>query len=475
MKKPATRLILFVLFAGFIMADGAMLSGCANMIPPTGGPRDSIPPVLLEVSPPDSTRGFTAGKITFLFNEYIELNNALENVIISPTLKNIPVIESRLRTLTVRIKDTLEPNTTYSINFGNAIRDINEGNELKDFTYIFSTGDHFDSLTLSGKVILAETGGTDSTLIVMLHRSQDDSAVVKDRPRYYTRVRPDGSFTFRYLPPGTFSIYALEDRGGTRQFTSPSQLFAFADKPVQTGAGAQPITLYAYREKAETSNQGGTTTTGGRPPRIAANQDKVLRIQTNISNNQLDLLKDLQITFNTPLKVFDTTKIRFTDDQFNNLPHAPFVLDSTRKVVTLKHPWVGGLGYNIIVNKDFAEDSLGRKLLRDDTLNFNARRETEYGSLKLRFLNLDMSKNPVLLFVQNDQVVHTHVFTGRDINIRLFTPGEYELRLLYDENRNGKFDPGEFIGKHRQPERVVPIPRRLNVKPNWDNEVDITL
>ena len=86
-----------------------------------------------------------------------------------------------------------------------------------------------------------------------------------------------------------------------------------------------------------------------------------------------------------------------------------------------------------------------------------------------------MSKNPVLLFVQNDQVKHTHVFTGRDVNIRLFVPGEYELRILYDENRNGKWDAGSFFGTRRQPERIIPLTRRLNVKANWDNEVDITL
>ena len=478
MKHPVTRFILLLFFAGFIMADGTMLSGCANMIPPSGGPRDSIPPVLLGVTPPDSTTGFRSKRIVFTFNEFVEANNPMENVIVSPTPRVMPSVNAHLRTVTVVISDTLEQNTTYAINFGNSIRDINEGNQLKDFTYIFSTGTYFDSLTLSGKVILAETGGTDSTLIVMLHRNLEDSAVYHERPRYYTRVKADGSFQFRYLPAGSFAIYALEDQGGTRQYRSLSQLFAFADQPVQTGANPQPITLYAYRGAPNTprgQTGAGTGATGGRPGRAAAPQDKVLRIQTNIVAEQLDLLSDLQITFATPLRTFDTTRIRFTDEQYNTIPRASFVLDTSRKVVTLKFPWASGGAYNIIVNKDFAEDTLGRKLLKDDTLSFKARRESEYGSLRLRFLNLDMSKNPVLLFVQGDEVKHTHVFTGRDVVIRLFNPGEYELRILYDENRNGKYDPGEFFGKHRQPERIIPVPRRLNVKPNWDNEVDITL
>jgi hypothetical protein len=201
----------------------------------------------------------------------------------------------------------------------------------------------------------------------------------------------------------------------------------------------------------------------------------MLRITTNIENEQLDLLGNLEVRFSNPLKTFDSTKLKFTDEQFNVIPSQAPVLDTSRKLLTFKHAWIGNTVYNIIVDRDFAEDSLGRKIPRNDTLSFRTRKDADYGSLKLRFLNLDMSKNPVLLFVQNEQVRYTHVFTGRDVNIRLFVPGEYELRILFDENRNGKWDPGEFFGKHRQPEKVQPLTRRLTVKPNWDNEIDITL
>ena len=479
MKKPFSIPVVFAfLFSFLLVTNGIGLSGCANIVPPTGGLRDSLPPVLLEARPDDSTVNFGAGRITFLFNEYVEVANLQENLIVSPTPKVMPVVESKLRTVTVRIKDTLEPNTTYSINFGNAIRDINEGNELKDFTYIFSTGPRFDTLTFSGKVILAESGGIDSTLIVMLHTNLDDSAVIKDRPRYYTRVDREGNFRFRYLPSGTFNIYALKDQG-MRRYQSKDQLFAFADQPIKPGPGSQPITLYAYREQPDRGGTGATTTGAGQQPRSLRNnnaaQDKFLRLTTNIENEQIDLLSDLEIRFPNPLKTFDTTKVRFTDDQFNNISNRNITLDSTRRVVKLRHPWLGNTVYNVIVDRDFAEDSAGRKILRNDTLSFRTKREADYGSLKLRFINLDLEKNPVLLFIQSDQVKHTHVFTNRDVNIRLFVPGEYELRLLFDENRNGKWDPGEFFGKHKQPERVMPISRRLNVKPNWDNEVDIRL
>jgi hypothetical protein len=95
--------------------------------------------------------------------------------------------------------------------------------------------------------------------------------------------------------------------------------------------------------------------------------------------------------------------------------------------------------------------------------------------VRLRFVNLDLSKNPVLLFVQNDAIIHSHVITGREFNARMFRPGEYELRILYDENKNGVWDPGKFFGERRQPEKGITLPKRLTVRANFENEVDVTL
>lgn len=479
-RRLPIQLLTALVIVAVLMTDGIGLTGCANIVPPSGGPRDSLPPVLVSATPRDSSINFTNNRVTFVFDEFVEVNNVMENLIISPTLKYTPVVESKLRTVSIRIRDTLEPNTTYTLNFGDAIRDVNESNEVSDFTYIFSTGPVFDSLQIRGRVIVAETGGTDSTLIVMLHTGLDDSAVVNNTPRYYTRTDRNGNFLFRNLPSDTFAIYAMKDEGGQKKYLSKGQLFAFADQPLRTAPNTTPdVTLYAYRETTETrtgNTPAASGTTSGRPIRNNnTNQDKILRVGTNLENEQLDLLNNLEVRFTTPLRTYDSTKVRFTDEQFNTIPGYPLVLDTSRKVLTLKYPWLGNTGYNVIVDKDFAEDTLGRKLLRTDTLNFRTRKESDYGAIKLRFLNLDMSKNPVLLFIQNDQVKHTHVFTGRDVNIRLFVPGEYDLRILYDENRNGKWDAGSFFGTKRQPERIIPLTRRLNVRANWDNEVDITL
>jgi len=382
-----------------------------------------------------------------------------------------------LRTITIRLKDTLEPNTTYSINFGRAIRDINEGNEMRDFTYIFTTGKYFDSLELSGRVLLAETGRPDSTLIAVLHRSLDDSAVAKENPRYFTRLDSGGHFTFRNLPSGTFRVYAMKAEGGMKRYTSPEQLFAFADSPVVINSSTRPVLLFAYAQPPEDKGKTTSTTTPARPGGVIKSgpQDKVLRIQTNLESSQLDLLSQLEIQFNGAIKTMDTTKARLTNEVYERIGNVRYQLDSTRKKLTVQTNWLPNRGYNLIVAKDFVEDSPGRKIIRDDTLSFRTKNTSDYGSLKLRFLNLDLSRHPVLQFVQGGQLKYSHVFTDRTVNIKLFQPGEYDLRILYDENRNGKWDPGEFFEKHKQPEKVQPLQRKLEVKPNWDSEVDITL
>jgi hypothetical protein len=236
------------------------------MIPPSGGDRDSLPPLLLKVSPPDSSKAFSTRTITFTFDEYIDQpQDFYKELLVSPNYSTPPTYDIKLRTLKITIKDTLEPNTTYYYNFGSAIKDVNEGNVLHNFSYIFTTGNTFDTLQLSGKVILAETGGIDSTLIVMLHRSGADSAVAKENPRYITRLDGKGNFRFQYLPAGTFYLYALKDEGGSKRYFGKS-LFAFADSAIEIKPGAVPVTLYAFEEKKEQQSSSIPNFTGGNRP-----------------------------------------------------------------------------------------------------------------------------------------------------------------------------------------------------------------
>src|SRR4249919_1418902 len=241
----------------------AVLSGCANIIPPTGGDRDSLPPLLVKVTPPDSSKNFSKKTITFTFDEYItEPQEFFKYLIVSPTYSKPPTYEVKLRTLTINIKDTLEPNTTYYYNFGDAIKDVNEGNVMHNFSYIFTTGDTIDTLQLSGKVLLAETGGIDSTLYVMLYQSGVDSAVINDRPRYIARLDGKGNFRFLFLPSGTYYIYVMDER----KLYSEQSLFGFRDSAVEIKPNATPVTIYAFVEEKQEHPPSIISFAGGNRP-----------------------------------------------------------------------------------------------------------------------------------------------------------------------------------------------------------------
>ncbi|HEV2833597.1 MAG TPA: Ig-like domain-containing domain [Hanamia sp.] len=193
-----------------------MGSGCAQIGSPTGGFRDSLPPVLLNSNPPNNSIHFKGNRVTLTFDEYVHLDKLQENLLVSPTPKINPNIDYKLKQVTIKIRDTLQPNTTYSLQLGNAIQDINENNPYPNFTYVFSTGSYIDSLTLSGNVELAETGKTDSTLLVFLYNDLTDSAVYKKKPKYITRVNGQGNFEFKNLAEGTYNVFALKDESGQK-------------------------------------------------------------------------------------------------------------------------------------------------------------------------------------------------------------------------------------------------------------------
>lgn len=477
MKKLPSSLAFTILLLSVLAAQLIVPVGCANQVPPLGGPRDSIPPTLMAVRPQDSAINFNSKKIIFEFNEYVQVDNPTENLLVSPTPKLNPEVTHKLRTITVTIKDTLEPNTTYSYNFGNAIKDINEGNVLKDFTYVFTTGQSLDSFHLEGKVMLAETGKTDSTLIAVLYKTGEDSAVMKQKARYIARLDRDGNYLFKNLPAGTFYLYTFKDEGGQKRYAGKTTLFGFADQPVEIGKTSVADTLYAYAEKEEPKKPPTVRTPpGGRNTGNNAAADKRLKIETSLQNGEQDLLSPFEVFFRSAsIKNFDTSKIRFTDDKYNPVSNYSFERDTSNKKITLNYKFVPGNAYSIIVDKDFAEDTAGRTLSKNDTLRFRARTEASYGSVRWRFPKLDLSRNPVLLFIQSEEIKFKYVFTNKEFISKLFIPGDYELRILYDDNKNGIWDPGQFFGTRKQPERVVQVPRKITVKANWDNESDFTL
>jgi len=466
--------LLFLLIVSLALVRIPLFTGCANIIPPSGGPRDSLPPALVSANPAMNSLHFNTKKIVLTFDEYLDPKDVRNNLTVNPVPKIQPLVTFHLKTITVELKDSLQLNTTYSLNFGRAITDINENNVLKYFTYNFSTGSYLDSTQYSGRVIMAYTGKPDSTLIAILHDRLYDSAVAKVKPRYATRLDSSGNFTFRHVKPGTYALYALKDESGTYEYTSREQIFAFADSPVNLEKSTAPLLLYAYQD---TSNAWHAKKTPAKVEVKKTDKEKIKRLVLtgNIPGGLLDLHNQLEINFEIPVRYWDSSKIYFSKDSFQTITQYHFLMDSLNKKLTLSYDWKENTQYHLILQKDFAEDTLGQKLLKIDTINFRTKKESDYGNVRLRFRNLNYDLHPVLLFFQSDKLAFSYTL-GKNLryNNKLFNPGEYELRVLYDRNQNGVWDPGDFY-QHRQPEIVVPVRKKLSVKANWDNEVDITL
>lgn len=449
----------------FLYISSTFNSGCAQIGAPTGGVKDTLAPVLVKATPGFKALNFKGNKITLSFDEYVEVLDVQNNVLVSPLQKNTPVISNNLKTITIKLRDSLKPNTTYSINFGNAIRDVNESNIFSNFTYVFSTGNTIDSLSLSGKVLLAETGQADSTLSVLLYSNTNDTAVQKTRPNYITKLKGDGSFQFNYLPQGNFNIYALKDGDGGKTYNAKTELFAFKDSVVNIIGQTNPVALFAYSEEKPGENK--------ITPILKPVLEKRLKYSSNLSGTQ-DLLLPLELKFNNRLKVFDTSKISFTDTNFNKISGASVSLDSTQKIISFKHNWKPGEAYRIIIAKEALQDSLGTRLINNDTLKFSAKLEADYGRITLRFKNYEQSKNPVLQFITNQTVKFAFPLSGAEWSNKRFPPGEYELRILYDDNKDGLWTPGNYL-KKRQPEKAITLPQKLSIRADWDNERDIEL
>ena len=436
--------------------------GCGQIMAPTGGPRDTIPPKLLIASPENRTTNFKGKKIVLEFDEYVQVDQLQQNLLVSPSPKMTPYVDYKFKTVTIKLRDTLEPNTTYVINLGNAIKDLNEGNVFKNFSYVFSTGTYIDSLECKGRVLIAETGKVDSTLIVLLYKNGADSAVEKQKPNYIAHLDGDGNFTIHNLAPGIYKVYALKDLTGSRTYSDRKSLFAFSDMPVIVTGDTKPVVLYAYAELKDNTAEKIITA------------DKRLKYTIKIPAETQDILSPLVIKFNKAIKNFDLQKVILTDTLNQADASAQVGIDSTGKIITIQKPWKENETYKLVISKSLS-DTAGNTLSKPDTIRFKTKKEEDYGSLTINFTNLSTIKNPVLQFVLNNQVVRSFPLTSSRWSNKLFLPGEYELRILSDENNNGTWDRGNFA-KKIQPEKIIPVNKKVSVRGGgWENEFDIPL
>ncbi|MDI6032270.1 Ig-like domain-containing protein [Flavobacterium sp. LB2P84] len=211
-----------------------IIVGCAKRGSITGGLKDTIAPVLKVSFPENFSKNFKGNEIKLVFDENIKLKNLNKQLIVSPPMKYEPSIlpTTPSKTITIKIKDTLQPNTTYSFNFGQSIADNNEGNPLNQFKYVFSTGDYIDSLSLGGTVKSAYDKEVESFVSVMLYDVNDtfkDSVVYNENPRYVTNTL-DSLKTFRFenLKAGKYLLVAMKDYNSNNKYNPKTDKIGFS-------------------------------------------------------------------------------------------------------------------------------------------------------------------------------------------------------------------------------------------------------
>lgn len=219
---------------------GLLFVACANPgSGPDGGPYDETPPRILHMSPALGQMNAKAKRISIAFDEYIKVENITEKVTISPPQQNQPEINVSGRNITIELQDSLLPNTTYTVDFSDAISDNNEGNPLGNFTYYFSTGESVDTLQVSGHVLSADDLEPIKGILVGLHLAEDDTAFTT-RPFLRTaRTDGNGRFSIKGVAPGEYNIYALNDMDGDFRFSQKGEMIAW---------GRIPITPSSYQD-----------------------------------------------------------------------------------------------------------------------------------------------------------------------------------------------------------------------------------
>ena len=521
------RILLLPLALLLILA----FAQCAKRGRPSGGLLDSIPPKPLRISPENYKTNFTGNIVTVQFDEYIRLDKLQENLIISPPMDEAPNIKpySVSRLLEIEIRDSLMPGTTYTLNFGNSIVDNNEGNILEQFKYVFSTGEHIDSLELSGKVIdsrLLELKKKVGLNLYRLNDSYHDSIVRQGKPSYISVTDEDGNFKFTNLEEGTYLLVAIQKgkEGNPYTYDAERDKFAFYPTPIHLPSDSiYNLNLYrahpSYRlSRPEVVNENvirfGYQGDGTIPK---------IDLQNKPANTQYRIIKEVDkdslyfwyhpsieadsLHFQVSYKdITESTRVKIKDDakakeyKLNRVdirtPLDTFKLRSDTPLESINEDFIYVMNqdstevpfkssinrlHNLVhlaFNKDY-ESTYRMQLypgaitdwqgVTNDTLqyNFQTKEESDYGSLHINLQGVKDFPIRVDLLSENSKMVQSlYLEEEKGIDFLHLNKGIYYIRVSYDLNRNGKWDPGDFSTR-TQPEPVIFFHIPIEVHANW--------
>lgn len=220
-----------------ILVGIVVLAGCAQQGAPTGGPEDEDPPVVVKTEPANYSTMFNSTKILITFDEFLDMGNFTQELIVSPPMEEKPLIKLRNKTLIIEFEEELKEDVTYTFNFGEGIKDLNEKNVLLNYEYVFATGERLDSLSIKGTLKNAfDLSIPESPIFVMLYTEVADSLPLTEIPIYVGRTDKEGNFAVNNLRSGIYKIFVLKDGNNNFLFDLPTETISFLDSTVFVNA-----------------------------------------------------------------------------------------------------------------------------------------------------------------------------------------------------------------------------------------------
>lgn len=517
----------------FLIATVSLMA-CAKIVPPDGGDRDLEPPQLLAAEPPNESVNFRATSVYLRFDEYVQLSDIYNQLIVSPPLRERPEIKLRKRGVEITFIEQLLPDVTYTLNFGEGIKDYSEGNAAT-VVYVFSTGDALDSLVYAGRVLDAYTSAPLKNVRVMLHKNLADSIPLTEKPYYVARSGDDGFFQFEYLASGDYRLFALEESNLNYIFDDPTERIAFLSEPIQPynrgdsvrtpvlrlsqerdstvliqnysadssgflrmqlqGAYSNdvqiaasdsllgqhiyfmpPDSLFAWVDRLEGREFSWYFSAGERRDTLFAEAFTVGKKKLGFRSKlpaAVSADDTLKLTFVRPIGTIDTARIQVFRDSVL-LPTVPFVAKGT---TPFDLQWVlaleDGASYRVLLDPSAVTSREGWE---NDSLvwKFKAHPKEHYGKVVIRLSGLNADHKYFLELYREGQVPSdrkVEITQESTYTFERLLPATYRLRLVHDVNGNGEWDPANY-SRGSQPEVVVNLAEPIQVRSNWDLDME---
>ena len=507
---------------------------CARMGSPTGGPKDSIPPVMAIAKPANKTTSFKAEKIVIVFDEYIKFEKLNSQLIISPPMEKKPIIKPEVgvsKKISIEFLEPLTPNTTYTINFGNSIVDNNEGNKLGKFSYVFSTGPLLDSLSITGNVIDPLTDKKIENISVMAYKNANDTLVGYYTPNYLSNTLDSTNYSLENLSEANYKLIALEDKNNNYKYDKGLEKIAFLNQDINLKAADTIDDFILFKEPRDNKIMRPTQTNGlviilgyqGKDiPEVTAtgiaqnnyfvskpsNKDslyfwfKEIPKDTLYLNVKQDTTKQKFSLTPRDLKI-DSLIIKSTisgtlhpKDSLMLQSNIPIDFVNTDSIQVLEqdsipieytitnNPWKQNMlvdfkrqpnKYYSLVLKELAFVDVLNQTSGKQTIKLKTIDPEEYGEIILNIRNPNNTR--LLIEISSDSFKSKTVQVidkSQEVSFKQLPPGEYKVRIIQDLNKNNKLDNGNF--KLRiQPEPVYNFNKKLTLRANSEINEIITI